>query len=256
MKKRFGLFAMLITVLMHTSGAQTPKSDSLREVLKKDTANFDVLIELAKSLVDVDNKQAILWAIETKQIAIRKPDTTDIVRASRVVGQLYNRLGDVEMATKELSPLLAIAERKHLKNEVKMILNSLASAFMLTAQYDKALEYNFKSLVLRETENNKKEISIALNNIGAVYLMTSNYEQALIYLKRCLAVKQEIGDEFDVDKLYLNLGICYGETGNFDEAEVLFAKGINQCGPNCSKEFLMRTEYAIGDCYRMQKKIC
>jgi hypothetical protein len=147
MKKHFGLLAMLIAISVNTLLAQTSKSDSLREILKRDTANFKVLIELAKSLVDVDNKQALSWAMKAKQIALPLRDTVDILRASRVVGQLYNRLGNVEMAIKELSPLLPVAERRRFDDEKKMILNSLAIAFMYTAQYDKALECHFKSLI-------------------------------------------------------------------------------------------------------------
>ena len=74
-------------------------------------------------------------------------------------------------------------------DEYKKILNGLAVAYTFKAEYDKALEYNFQSLVVREAEGDKAEISITLNNIGLVYFKLHNYEGALKYYNQMFKLK-------------------------------------------------------------------
>ncbi len=255
MKKWFvGLVLLCFQLTITATFAQNPRSDSLRAILRTDTANFDLQIRLAKSFIDINNAQAMVWARKARENALHAHDTVRIVHASRVIGQIANRLGNMAMAIEELLPLLTIAESKKYNQELKMILNSLATAFTYTAQYDKALECHFKSLVLREMENNKKDISVTFNNIAAVYMLTSNNEQALIYLKKCQALKEEIGDRFDLHRLYGNLASCYSDVGDYQRADAFFDKAIKECEPTCANDFLMFTEYCKGESYRYRRQ--
>ena len=95
----------------------------------------------------------------------------------------------------------------------------MAVGYTYKAEYDKALDHHFQSLVLREKEGNKAEISITLNNIGLVYFKLHNYEGALKYYNQCLAMKQEVKDSVDLHVLYLNLGLCYLHLKKFEEAK-------------------------------------
>jgi tetratricopeptide (TPR) repeat protein len=255
MKMVFCLVILVTTTWSFPVLSQKDNADSLRIVLRKDTTNFEVLMELTKSLVDVENMEALKLATRAKALAFSKSDTSRFVYSSRVIGQLYNRLGYVDLAIKEFTPLLPIAEKYEYKRETKKILNSLANALMYKGEYDKALEYHFRSLVLREKEGNKQDIGVTLNNIGLLYYTSSNYELALIYLKKCLGVKTEIGDSLDLDRLYVNLGISCSEIGNYKDADVYFENTVKTCEPHCSNSVLIPLAHAKGRSLMLQKKL-
>jgi tetratricopeptide (TPR) repeat protein len=252
MKKHLTLIILLLGLLPAALTAQTPRSDSLLAVLKKDSTNFEVLMELAKAYVDIDNTKAIGYGKKAQSFALETTDSLSIIKSSRIVGQLYNRLGAVDLAIKELLPILPFAEAHLYKEEVKMILNSLAASFTYKAEYDKALEYHFKSLVLREQEQNRQDISIALNNIGVVYTQLGNFEQALVYFKRCLEIKESINDNLDLDRLFLNLASCHTQLKNSAEAESYFDRAIGACKPNCTKVVLIVASHGKGQLYLYQ----
>jgi adenylate cyclase len=249
MKKLFSFFAIVIALSMNALVAQTPKSDSLREIVRRDTANFDALMELAQLSVDIDNAAAVLYAKRAKALSLISGDTLQLVNATRLIGQLENRLGNIDSAIQQFTFILPIAERNNCLNDLKKILNSLATSLTYKGEYGKALEYHFKSLVLREKGKNKQEISITLHNIASVYIASSNHEQALPYLEQSLKAKQEIQDSLDLDRVYLNIAVCHTELGNQLEARVNYDKALAVCGSKCQKYVLIMATYGIGETF-------
>ncbi len=248
MKERLRLISLTLAITICVGAqAQTPKADSLREVLKRDTANFDVLMQLAQLLVDTDDLQSIAYAKQAKSIGLSQGDSTKIVYASRFVGQLYNRLSDINMAINELAPLLAVAERNGLRNETKKIYNSLAISFNNLGEFDKALDYHLKSLRLKEEDKDSSGIAVSLNNIGLVYYRISNFNRALQYWRRCLALKLAINDNYDLDALYLNLGLCFKQLGDLKESKVNLERVLAACAKGCTNRILIHSQCALGE---------
>src|SRR4051812_27299040 len=95
---RFGFLILSLSILTGHLSAQTSKIDSLRHVLKKDTANFDALRQLAGLLADINVTESVMYAKRAKVIAMGEGDTSHIVTSSRLLGQLYNRQTNVNMA--------------------------------------------------------------------------------------------------------------------------------------------------------------
>nr|WP_236676302.1 tetratricopeptide repeat-containing sensor histidine kinase [Chryseolinea lacunae] len=159
---------------------------------------------------------------------------------------MLRRLDRLQESIDILTKVLGIARRNGLTEERKKILNGLAVTHTLRAEYDKALEYNFESLVIRQQEGNKAEISITLNNIGFVYFKFSNNEEALRYFNEALELKNEINDTYDLDILYINMGLCYAELNRFEEAKESFNKGLAICGDHCNDDIKTSGEYGLG----------
>lgn len=254
MKKRYFLVMVLATATM-VADAQTPKADSLLEVLKRDTMNYDVLMRLLAEFEDLDNRKGLMIAKQLKAVALRQGDTAKIVMATRLVGQLHNRLTNVRLAIEELASVLPIAERHALREDVKRILNSLATSFSSIGEYDKSLDYNFKSLTLKQQDQDYKGISVSLNNIGLVYFKIKNFDRALQYWKKCLDVKESIGDKYDLDVIYLNLALCYHELKKYNESKSYFDKVFKTCSPNCRSWIVIHAENAIGELLLSEEKI-
>jgi tetratricopeptide (TPR) repeat protein len=224
--------------------------DSLLIVIDKSNDQKEILnakVALAHEYLSVDNQRALEIVNDAYELSTRIGDTAKIVITGRLKGQLLRRFDHLKEAIEILSKVEPIAKRNRLDDDYKKILNALAVAYMFKADYDKALEYNFRSLVVRETEGNKSEISISLINIGLIYSNLKNYETAVEYYDQSLKVKQEVNDTEDLDALYLNRGLCYIHLKKFNEAKEDFNKANLICEDHCSEENKILALFGLGE---------
>lgn len=224
--------------------------DSLLSIIRNATNQKQVLdakMILMREYTEVDNNRALELANESYDLAVQLGDTAQIVTTGRLKGQLLRRLDNLTEAIQVLSKVEHIAKRNHLDDDYKKILNALAVAYLFKADYDKALQYNFRSLVLREAEGNKAEMSITLNNIGLIYSSLRNYETAIKYYNRCIELKNQVGDTYDLDGSYLNRGLCNIHLKKFREASEDLERGLGICGNNCDEQSRILGEYGLGE---------
>lgn len=230
------------------SYAQQSKIDSLEKVIqsKSGLETFEPLVDLFIQYAGKENDKAFRIIQRASEVALKFGDSAKIVRAQRITGQFLNKQDRSKEAIEVLLECLSIAKRNDFRSEYKIILNNLALAHTVLAEYDKALEIHFQSLTLREMDGNKSEISISLNNIGFVYFKLKNYKTALEYYQRSLVLKKEINDEYDLDRLYINIGLCYNQLKNFTEAQRYFTEGFKVCGDNCNNQTVIEGEFGLG----------
>ena len=233
------------------------KVDSLIRVVDtvgEEQARLQSLIELSLEYFEHNNHLCLQYADQAHELALSIGDSLIIVKSARIMGQMYRRLGDLNKSMQFLSEAYPIAKRHNFTYDYKRILNALAAAHILRADYDKALEFNFQSLLLREQEGDKAEISIALNNIGLVYFKLKNYEQAIKYYLKSMDYKKSSGNSIDLDKLLINLGLCYNQIGEFSQAQKYILQGFETCLGSCDPDLLAEGKFALGVSYFMQKE--
>jgi tetratricopeptide (TPR) repeat protein len=209
---------------------QNTKIDSLKKLIesRKGIEQYDPLIGLVRATAALDNAKALEYAKQARAIAIQFADTTKIVTASRIEGQLLNRLDRSIEAENILLEVLPIAKRNNIRAEYKNILNNLAVAYTVQAKYDKALDMNFQTLMLREQDKDIAEINVSLNNIGLVYFKLKNYQKALEYYERALKLLENAPNQYFLDRLLVNIGLCYNQLERYDEAEKFFDRAFKQ----------------------------
>ena len=249
---------LLLTVFggsRHGYSQALSKVESLKNELRvgADDNRFNILWGLAYELFDVDNVEAINYARQSNVLALRNGDSLEIVKSGRILGQLLRRVDKLDESINVLSRVLPISHRNDFLRETKFILNGLAIAYTYKAEYDKALEYHFQSLVIREKEGDKKQISTALNNIGMVYFKLSNYDLALNYYLQALKAKEEVNDSYDKDRLLINLGLCYNSLNDDLNAQEYFNMAFSLCGSLCNNQIIMEGEYGLGSSFLRQK---
>lgn len=243
-----------LTLFLPASGQNVAPIDSLLGVLKGSNDERQIMnlnIELGRSYLSRSDvhayEEAYKYSSRGFELAKSFGDSANLVKSGRLKGQALRRLDRVNESIEVLDEVLPIARRNKIVDEYKKILNGLAVAHTFQAEYDKALEYNFQSLVLREAEGDKAEISITLNNIGLVYFKLHNYEGALKYYNQCLALKEEVRDTVDLHLLYLNLGLCHLHLRNFKEAREYTIRGLEICGSKCDDLISISGEFGLGE---------
>ena len=249
LKKSIAILTVILTAHGILYSQSSKKIDSLQNILQTASGidRYEPFIDLFIEYANVNDQQKAFENLDRAyEVAAQFGDSLRMVRAKRITGQFLNRQDRSKEAIKILYECLPIAKRNNFRSEYKVILNNLALAHTVQAEYDKALTINFQSLILREADGNKSEISISLNNIGFVYFKLKNYQTALEYYNRSLALKKDIKDTYDLDRLYINIGLCYNQLRNFTEAQKSFSEGYKVCGANCSEQILMEGEFGLG----------
>lgn len=244
------LLSSCFSILIATTALaqNTQKIDSLNSVLSNQVGinQFETIVQLAINYADNDNTKSLALIDKAYSLAAQFRDSTKIVRAGRIKGQLLRRLERIDESIALFEILLPTAKKKNLINDHKIILNSLALAYTLKADYNKALDYNFKSLVIRENDGDKAEISISLNNIGLVYFKLKNYNKAIEYYHRALLLKKEANDLYDLDRLLINLGLSYNQLMNYEKAKEYIDEALRICGSKCNSEIIIDGQFGLG----------
>jgi signal transduction histidine kinase len=228
--------------------AQDHQIDSLKHLLSEvqGKPRFEVLYELARLNANRDYEVALSYATQASEIALSLGDSSGIVKSGRAKGQMFVQMNNYEAAIQEFKPMLGIARRNRFNDQLKFLLNGLALAYTYQANYDKALEYHFQSLVTREAEGNKSEISIAYNNIGLVYYKLRDFEQALDYFLKSLAIKREANDFYDIEGCLGNIGLCYNALSENQKAIKYLNEALTYCEDNCNPDKLAEIYFTLG----------
>ena len=241
-----------ILVLMLSSFAvHAQKIDSLKSLLSASsgTAKYDILFALAYEYSDVNDSLSLIYTDELYSLAHQMGDSSRIVKAGRIKAGQLRRLERLDEAIDVALNVLQIARRHNNLIEIKLLLNSLALSHTLMAEYDKALKYNFESLIAREAEGSKQEISIALNNIGLIYYKLKDYNKSIEYYTRSLVLKKEADDQHDLDRLLINIGLSYNYLGNYSEGKKYFEKALSVCVDDCSYLIKLESQHGLGVSY-------
>lgn len=241
---------LCLVIVGYVFGQEKRTVDSLQNIITNAETEHQILeakISLVLEYADIDNGKALKLVTEAYDLAVSLGDTSKIVTAGRIKGQLLRRFDKLQDAIEILSLVEPIAKRNQLDDDYKKILNALAVAYMFKADYDKALKYNFQSLVLREEEGNKEEMSVTLNNIGLIYTNLKNYETAVKYFNQCIVLKSQMEDKRALDGFYINRGLCNIHLKKFNDARQDIQTALKLCQDNCTDQIKIMGEFGLGE---------
>jgi signal transduction histidine kinase len=262
--KFYLLNLLLISVAAHSFAQDKPsKVDSLRSLANEleGLDKFDPLYELGFEFYGAGNlTEAVKVFKDAEAVATSFGDTLRMVKSKRVKGQVLLQLDNPSEAINIFDGIINTVRRRSFSDplyfkEYKQILNSTAIAYAVQANYDKALQFHFESLLAREKDGDKPEISTTLNNIGFVYFKLKNYEKALEYYNRALALKNEANDLGFKDRLLINIGLCYNQIKEFEKAQEYINQGLKTCEPNCKEQTILEGAFGLGVSFYGQDKL-
>jgi signal transduction histidine kinase len=226
---------ILLSVLQPLVAQPQRQIDSLKAKLRTGPAEqrYEVLTELSRLHFDTDYAAALDYNNQAYEWAVARGDSLKMVTSARRIGQLYNRMEEPKEALNILLGMLPVATRNNFREEQKRILNNLALAYTVRAEYDKALDYHFQTLMMREEDGDVEEIAVTLNNIGLVYFKLRNYPKALEFYTKALEYLQKSTDKSFMGQQLINIGLCHNQMKNFNEAFETFKKVFDSCGNGC-----------------------
>ena len=153
------------------------------------------------------------------------PDHTDVAIIYTHLGDIYLRLGDIELARKYQERALAIWLEKlgpdHL--HVANTYSRLGHIHEQLGDIERAKEYQERALAIRlnKLDPDHTDVATAYSELGVIHLRLGDIKQAKEYQERALAIRRNrLGpDHTDVATAYSELGVIHLRLGDIKQAK-------------------------------------
>lgn len=236
------------------------------------------LINIGFAYMYVQNsKDAIEFLLAGLELYIEANDSIGIMNSYYNLGYFYGTFEDFPKSIESFRKAEEFALELNNEKRLAGIYNNLGLMYHYMGQYDKANNYNFKSLnlsnkigdksvgythiniglnynkegnyekslehyrnalVLFQESNKKQYIALVIKSIGDIYLDTKKYDSALLYYNKSYLIYKELDDLESMSRYFMVLGIIDYEKKEFAIAELNFHKAINILPEDGSRKLL------------------
>lgn len=219
-RKTFPILTFFV-LLVALSRAQD-KADSMLSALKMlpiDTTRVNALLDISKSLYNTRPEDAIKYATEAKELALKLEYPRGAGYALKNIGLAYYAQGNYPEVLVQWGDALKVFIEINDKLGEANIRNNIGAVYFDKGDYVHAVEYYLRSLKLSEELGDTLRIATALMNIGSVYNNDPNtYSKSMEYYDRALKLSQSIQEFEAIGSSAANLGQLYMEQKDYDEA--------------------------------------
>jgi len=230
----------LLLPLIISVTAQTSVDSLVRivETAKADSSRIDALVTLSLLYINQDLSQSVEYGTQAVELARRTADQQREYMALKNLALAKYYQGNYPEALLDWQGcihLLALRDsqesdslvRKEILSKKAMLLNNVAVVYKNLGEYEKAIEYSLKNLLIQEEIGDLKLIAMGRSNIASVYFHFGlDYDKALEFYNESLELfslytkehpEDNVGRQFQA-RAYLNLGIVYKETEDYTRA--------------------------------------
>ena len=232
MKCPYGNYAKLLVILClffsKSSFGAKINVDSLEIVLaeKKGDARIEILVKLSNYYFRYDQFKAIKFAEEVVSFGNKNDDSRLLRDGNKFLAYSYDFLGQYEMALQYYDKYLLLLKIIDDKENISSILNSMGVLNRYLGNYDKSLTCYLEALKILEDMGDEKAIAATINNIGIIYFYILSYDEALLYVERALKLYQKLDSKEDLADCYVMTGNIFTEKKELKKALEYYKKSI------------------------------
>ena len=183
------------------------------------------------SLYDNDNKKAILYLQKALNEYKKLNDTSSITKLYINLSAIYYNSSETEKSIEYAEIALDRLDKYNFTNDKELarstLFNNLALCYINTKDYNKALSYINKTIVIKEKEENKKGLASAYGNLGLVYKNLDSLDLAIYYYKKSINLSEEYDDKYGTIISCLNYGNILIKINEFDSAKYYIQKSLD-----------------------------
>ncbi|HIA35213.1 MAG TPA: tetratricopeptide repeat protein, partial [Flavobacteriales bacterium] len=147
------------------------------------------------------------------------------------IGWTYKNQGNYEKALEYYYKSLKISEEIGDKEGIADSYDNIGRTYNDLGNYEKAMVYHYKSLKIFEEIGDKRGIATSYTCIGLIYWKQGKYKQALEYHYKSLKIDEERGDKRGIAASIHNLGLIYQEQGNYEKAMEYYSRSLKMTIP-------------------------
>jgi tetratricopeptide (TPR) repeat protein len=170
------------------------------------------------------------------------------------IGLIHDDKGDYDKALEFYFKSLRLTEELNNKYGMALLYNNIGIIHDNKGDFDKALEFYFKSLKIKEEIEDKNGMAASYSNIGGIHWNKSDYDRALEFYFKSLKIFEELGNKNGMAASYNNIGISHKIKNDFDKALEFYFKSLKIKEEIGDKNGMANTYKNIGMLYTSQKK--
>lgn len=192
-----------------------------------------------------------------------KHDTSKIFTLLHLCWE-YRGNGDYVKAHDLAEEALKITESFENSNDARVSLiarkgkaraySNLGVIFDDQGDYEHALVYYIKGMVIYKQIDEKLGLAASYNNIGVTYENQSDYATALLNYRNALSLYQELEDKKGIASTYGNIGNIYANYGDYPHALENYLKGLKLDEETGNEASMANSYNNIGVVYANQKE--
>jgi signal transduction histidine kinase len=254
------LLFICIVAIHSSSFAQTPKIDSLLNILKiqkEDTSKVNTLSELARAyLFDLNDLQKVgEYGAQQLALSLKLNFKKGIAYGYLNRAIFYRSSGELDSALVYDKKSLPIMVETGNKKGESSCYSNIGLTLMHQGKLKEALVYMFKGVSMKGEIGDKKGMAIGYNNISIIYFTQANYPEALKYQLKSLKIREELKDKVGIPASYNNIGNIMLAQRKSDDALLYYRKslkiseeldnleGIGMANANMGNIYLERKNY-------------
>ncbi len=141
------------------------------------------------------------------------------------LGNAYRPMKQTDKAMVNYKEALLLAEETNNIPYLSYVLSNMSLSLNDLHDYDNALEYALRALVIHLKYFSDAHIADSYNSIGSIHKNGGNRNEALLFLKQALRLYECGQDRSALSNCYLNIGQLYMDLDRNDDAYLYLIKG-------------------------------
>ncbi len=224
-------YILIILVLLSViSSAQDKRTnDSLLNVLKvskEDTNKANVLIQLCRNNLDIDNAAVAKYTTDLFALSTKLNFGKGLADSYNFMGIIEDGKANYSKALDLYKTAMAIAVKHGLDKKKASIENNVGLIYWKIGEQQKALGYYYDALKIFERLDEKKYQANVLGNIGLIQASLQDDKKALEFHRKALVIRLEIDDQYGAASVYNNMSKTFTHMQYMDSADYYAWKAI------------------------------
>lgn len=256
MSRPIFLLLLLIFSFPDFGFSQGPNLDSLNAILKGKSGKdrIDLLNQLAASLRESAQKEAMDFSIEADSLAEISGDLSGQSRALENIGWIYYRQGQWEKSFEFSEKAYELAIKGNDQLQAARLMNNMGALYYEQHSYSLAIEQFKKGYGLATQVNDLYTRVRSLNNIGLSYTDANELDSALVYSKQAIALSKGLGSPYLTSFAHRIIGDVFMAKGNYDSAQLVYQNSLEIAREQGVKSFEAGVLHRLGNAYLLDGK--
>lgn len=136
-------------------------------------------------------------------------------------------MGQYEKAIEYHEKALLLAEERGYKNDIAKCYNNLGAVYSALGLYEKSIEYDNRAFQLYKAAEDTEGEMTCLINLGAKFKYLGQYEESVECLEKGLEISRAIGNKEGEATSYNNLSSVYIALGQYEKSMELLKKALD-----------------------------
>ncbi|QYH39009.1 sensor histidine kinase [Algoriphagus sp. NBT04N3] len=244
-------------LLVSAALAQNASIDSLKNSLSisEGKDRLDILIELAFSLREISQGEALAYALEAEKLAQELDNPSAESQATEHISWIYYRQGLWQKAFDFAKESYQLAREANDLKQVARVLNNMGALYYEQQNYLMAIDHFKDAFEISQKAKDVYTQIRSLNNVAFNFTLLENYDSALFYAKNAIRVNEENGSPYLTSFSNRVIGDVYFQKGKLDSAQLIYEKSLAMARQQGLSTFMASVLHRLGNTYLQLGKL-